>query len=161
MFTDGHVLHSDEHLQSLNENRSWFIPGNPLLVSSRFLLQNKNRHLEQSAERKRRHETGQPELVSIGEERWESSWVPLGLNHMCWWGGGGPGGRRELRGQRGGSAESDGTRPCEALLALSSAPLSAHNPPPYLTPAPCLWATPGQSSVKLLGRGRRDRTTQT
>lgn len=52
------------------------------------------------------------------------------------------GGRREQRGQQGGSAESDGPRPCEALLGLSSALLNgaAHtrlqNLPPYLTPHP-------------------------
>ncbi len=40
------------------------------------------------------------------------------------------GGRREQRGQRRGSAESDGPRPCEALLGLSSALLNgaAHTP---------------------------------
>ena len=48
------------------------------------------------------------------------------------------GGRREQRGQRGGSAESDGPRPCEALLGLSSALLNgaAHTPMQHPPPHP-------------------------
>lgn len=45
------------------------------------------------------------------------------------------GGRREQRGQRGGSAESDGPRPCEALLGLSSALLTRAANTPSATPA--------------------------
>lgn len=75
------------------------------------------------------------------------------------------GGSREQRGQRGGSAESDGPRPCEALLGLSSTLLNRaahtplqHPPPlPYPLPTlPCPRAPPGQNSIKLLEGGRRD-----
>lgn len=84
------------------------------------------------------------------------------------------GGRREQRGQQGGSAESDGPRPCEALLGLSSALLngaahtrlqkpatphpSHHHHQLHLHPPtiPCPPALPGQNSIKLLGGGRQD-----
>lgn len=62
--------------------------------------------------------------VQLG--RWESSWVPLGSDHMCpqgvWWQTEGAGGSREGSGR--GSAKSDGPKPYEALLDLSSAPLN-------------------------------------
>lgn len=62
----------------------------------------------------------------IRQGRWESSWVPLGSDHMCpqgvWWQTEGAGGSRE--GSGGGSAKSDGPKLCEALLDLSSAPLN-------------------------------------
>ncbi|CAG07929.1 unnamed protein product [Tetraodon nigroviridis] len=53
--------------------------------------------------------------LNFGEEsrgvgRWESSWVPLGSDHMCprgvWWQTEGAGGSKE--GSSGGSAKSDG-----------------------------------------------------
>ncbi|KAJ4943930.1 hypothetical protein JOQ06_006423, partial [Pogonophryne albipinna] len=67
-------------------------------------------HLGLNVERERGVQRGgEPGLGSVSEGRWESSWVPLGLDHMCLRGG--SGGPREQRGQRGGSAESDGPRP--------------------------------------------------
>lgn len=110
------------------------------------------------------------EVRPVQQGRWESSWVLLGSDHMCpqgvWWQTKGAGG--SWKGSGRGSAKSDGPKPCEALLGLSSAPLNeaAHThqncchptshpyTPNYLTIA-CPQALPGQTSIKPLKGARR------